>query len=159
MRIGIMSDSHDNIEAIKLAVDLLNKEGVDLTIHLGDIVSPFCFDYFSKLTSPFLGVFGNNDGEVLFLEQKSEGKLHKPPYEIELDGKEFILMHEPFGLDKLSREYDYVLYGHLHRVDLRKTDRGYIINPGELCGCLTKKRTMVILDTKKNEAVLKAVLQ
>ena len=157
MKLGIISDSHDNIEAIRYAVELFNREGVDLTIHLGDIVSPFCFDYFNKLKSPFLGVFGNNDGEVLFLQQKSEGKLHKPPYEVELDGKEFILMHEPFGLNKLAKEYDYVLYGHLHRVDLRETERGYIINPGELCGCLTKKRTAVILDTKKNRAVLKTV--
>ena len=157
MRIGIISDTHDNIEAIKLAVDLLNKENVDLAIHLGDIVSPFCFDYFNKLKSPFLGVFGNNDGEVLFLQQKSEGKLHKPPYEVELDGKEFILMHEPFGIDKIANEYDYVLYGHLHRIDIRKTKRGYIINPGELCGYITSKRTFVILNTQTNTVDLRVV--
>ncbi len=157
MKIGIISDSHDNIEAIKLAVDLLNKENVDLTIHLGDIVSPFCFDYFNKLKSPFLGVFGNNDGEVLFLEQKSEGKLYKPPYEVELDGKEFVLMHEPFGIDKIANEYDYVLYGHLHKIDIRKTKRGYIINPGELCGYITGKRTFVILSTQANAVDLRAV--
>ncbi len=157
MKIGIISDSHDNIEAIKLAVDLLNKENVDLTIHLGDIVSPFCFDYFNKLKSPFLGVFGNNDGEVLFLEQKSEGKLHKPPYEVELDGKEFVLMHEPFGIDKIANEYDYVLYGHLHKIDIRKTKRGYIINPGELCGYITGKRTFVILNTQTNTVDLRVV--
>ncbi len=157
MKIGIISDSHDNIEAIKLAVDLLNKENVDLTMHLGDIISPFCFDYFNKLKSPFLGVFGNNDGEVLFLQQKSEGKLHKPPYEVEIKGKEFILMHEPFGVDKVAKEYDYVLYGHLHKVDIRKTQRGYIINPGELCGYLTGRKTFVILDTQTNMVELKAV--
>ena len=157
MKIGIVSDSHDNIEAIKLAVGFLNKEGVDLTIHLGDIVSPFCFDHFNKLKSQFLGVFGNNDGEVLFLQQKSEGKLHKPPYEVDIEGKEFILMHEPFGVDKIANEYDYVLYGHLHKIDIRKTQRGYIINPGELCGYLTGKRTFVILNTQTNTVELKAV--
>ncbi len=157
MRIGIISDSHDNIEAIKSAVNFFNNENVELVIHLGDIVSPFCFDYFNKLNCPFLGVFGNNDGEILFLQQKSEGKLHKPPHEVELDGKEFVLLHEPFGISKLSNEYDYVLYGHLHEIDLRKTERGYIINPGELCGCLTGKKTVVILDMRKNEVTLKAV--
>ncbi len=157
MKIGIVSDSHDNIEAIKSAVDFLNKEGVDLTIHLGDIVSPFCFNYFNKLKSQFLGVFGNNDGEVLFLQQKSEGKLHKSPYEVDIEGKEFILMHEPFGIDKVANEYDYVLYGHLHKIDIRKTQRGYVINPGELCGYLTGKRTFVILNTQTNTVELKAV--
>ena len=154
MKIGIISDSHDNIDAIAKAVEILNNSNVDLTIHLGDIVSPFCFDWFKKLRSDFLGVFGNNDGEVLFLDKKSKGVLHKPPFEVEIDKKEFILMHEPFGIEKLKTQYDYVLYGHLHKVDIRKTDRGCIINPGELCGCLTKKRTMVILNTTDNQTQL-----
>ena len=154
MIIGIISDSHDNIEAIDRAVELLNSEGIQLTIHLGDIVSPFCFDYFNKLKSDFIGVFGNNDGEVLFLQQKSEGKLFKPPYEVEIDGKDFVLMHEPFGINRLANEYDYVLYGHLHRIDIRKTQRGMIINPGELCGCLSRRRTLAILDTTTNEVKL-----
>ncbi len=39
--IGILSDSHDNLDAIKKAVNLLNKKKVDLVIHAGDLISPF----------------------------------------------------------------------------------------------------------------------
>ncbi len=154
MKIGIMSDSHDNIPAIEKAVETFNAVGADFVVHLGDIVSPFCFDVFDKLKMEFIGVFGNNDGEWLYLEEKARHRLHKPPYELELDGKSFVLMHEPFGIDKLAREYDYVLYGHLHVIDIRKTDRGHIISPGELCGYLTGRRTVVILDTMLNKADL-----
>ncbi len=154
MRIGIISDTHDNIPAIRKAVELFNEREVDFVIHLGDIVAPFCFDEFDKLNMDFIGVFGNNDGEWLYLEEKAKNRLFKPPYEIELDGKSFVLMHEPFGMEKLAKEYDYCLYGHLHKIDIRKTKRGHIINPGELCGYLTGKRTLVILNTTTNEAEL-----
>ncbi len=154
MKIGIISDSHDNIPAIESAVKIFNDYPVDFVIHLGDIVSPFCFDTLDKLNMDFIGVFGNNDGEWLYLEEKARNRLHKPPYEMELEGKSFVLMHEPFGIDKLAKEYDYCLYGHLHKIDIRKTEKGHIINPGELCGYLTGKKTLVILDTKTNEAKL-----
>ncbi len=154
MKIGIVSDTHDNIPAIEAAVELFNKRCVDFVLHLGDIVSPFCFDTFNRLKMDFLGVFGNNDGEWLYLEEKAKNRLFKPPYEIELDNKSFILMHEPFGIEKLAKEYDYCLYGHLHKIDIRKTKRGHIINPGELCGYLTGKKTLAILDTIKNETEL-----
>ncbi len=154
MKIGIISDSHDNIPAIESAVKIFNDYPVDFVIHLGDIVSPFCFDTLDKLNMDFIGVFGNNDGEWLYLEEKARNRLHKPPCEIELEGKSFVLMHEPFGIDKLAKEYDYCLYGHLHKIDIRKTEKGHIINPGELCGYLTGKKTLVILDTKTNEAKL-----
>ncbi len=154
MIVGIISDTHDNIPAIESAVELCNDRDVDFVIHLGDIVSPFCFDTFDKLKMDFVGVFGNNDGEWLYLEEKARNRLYKPPYELNLDGKSFVLLHEPFGIEKLANEYDYCLYGHLHKIDIRKTKRGYIINPGELCGYLTGKRTLVMLDTTKNEAEL-----
>ncbi len=154
MNIGIISDSHDNIDALESAVEIFNNRGVDFVIHLGDIVAPFCFDVLNKLHMDFVGVFGNNDGEWLYLEERSNNKLFKPPYELELDNKSFVLMHEPFGIDRLANVYDYCLYGHLHKIDIRKTDKGYIINPGELCGYLTKKKTLVILDTAKNEVEL-----
>ncbi len=154
MIIGIISDTHDNIPAIKKSVELFNERNVDFVIHLGDIVSPFCFDVFDELQMDFIGVFGNNDGEWLYLEEKARNRLFKPPYEIELDKKSFVLMHEPFGIDKLANEYDYCLYGHLHKIDIRKTKRGYIINPGELCGYLTGKKTLAILNTDKNKVEL-----
>jgi predicted phosphodiesterase len=41
MRIGIMSDTHDNMPQIKKAVRLFNERGVVHVIHAGDFTSPF----------------------------------------------------------------------------------------------------------------------
>lgn len=61
--IGVISDTHDNIEAIRLAVELFNSKRVELVVHAGDYVAPFTYAEFKGLNSKFLGVFGNNDGE------------------------------------------------------------------------------------------------
>ena len=61
--IGIMSDTHDNLEAIRKAVEFLNAQKVSLVLHAGDYIAPFTVNEFKKLSCPFVGVFGNNDGE------------------------------------------------------------------------------------------------
>ncbi len=63
MLIGIMSDTHDNLPAIRKAVEFFNERNVDLVIHAGDYVAPFVARELKKLKAPLKGVFGNNDGE------------------------------------------------------------------------------------------------
>ena len=63
MKIGVISDTHDNIPLIKRAVGLFNRNGVGHILHAGDFVAPFSILPFNALKSPFTGVFGNNDGE------------------------------------------------------------------------------------------------
>ena len=41
MKIGVFSDSHDNVPMVKKAVELFNNEGVELVIHAGDFIAPF----------------------------------------------------------------------------------------------------------------------
>ncbi|NIO23209.1 MAG: YfcE family phosphodiesterase, partial [Candidatus Aenigmarchaeota archaeon] len=41
MKIGIMSDTHDQTRRVRKAVDIFNKEKVELVIHCGDIIAPF----------------------------------------------------------------------------------------------------------------------
>lgn len=41
MKIGIISDTHDQVEKIKKAISIFNKEKVFLVYHLGDFCSPF----------------------------------------------------------------------------------------------------------------------
>jgi len=41
MKIGIMSDSHDNMNMVAKAVELFNQRGVSRVLHAGDIIAPF----------------------------------------------------------------------------------------------------------------------
>lgn len=147
MLIGIMSDSHDNLENIKIAVDKFNKLGVELVIHLGDLCSPFSARVLQDLRSDIIGVFGNNDGEVLGINRLLKGKFYKPPHLLEIENKKFILLHEGDICKYISEDIDFVLYGHSHNALVEHKGKQMIINPGTVSGYVSGKATLAILNT------------
>ena len=149
--IGIMSDSHDNIDAIRKAVKLFNTKEVDLTIHAGDLISPFTVIEFQKLDSELIAVYGNNDGEREGLKNAyNELCILEDFKEISLEGWKFAIIHgtHPAIVDSLikSGKYDIVISGHSHKLEILN-DKTLLINPGEVCGYLSSEQTVVLLDT------------
>lgn len=151
MKLGILSDTHDNMPKIARAVALFNEAHVELVLHAGDYISAITAREFARLEALLVGVFGNNDGDRLYLTQrfKGIGTLHTDVHELTIDGIRAILMHEPKAIDALveSRMYELVVYGHTHAVDLRE-GRTVVINPGEACGWLSGRATAVVFDTE-----------
>ena len=154
MKIGIISDSHDAHENILKAVDIFNKEHVDYVLHAGDIVSPFSAGAFANLEkAKFIYVFGNCDGEKLFLSKTIKGfggEANEYAYKGEIDGRKIFMTHVPSTLDEVigSGEYDLVIYGHTHKQDIRKIGNTLVVNPGESTDWLTGKSNVVILELK-----------
>lgn len=149
MKIGIISDTHDNLDAIEKAVSIFNERGVSTVIHAGDLISPFTASRFKDLDGEFLAVFGNNDGEKDVLKERFSIADFR---EVECGGKKIAVYHgtiEAF-VDSMvkSRKYDVVVRGHSHSPQSSIEDGVLVINPGEACGYLTGKRTVCILDLK-----------
>ncbi len=156
MLLGLISDSHDNISAVKSAIGYFRERNIRVVLHLGDIISPFTLKLFRDFE--FYGIFGNNDGEKLLLKKialDNDIVLEEGPLELNLGGKNFVLMHGWGSIDRTVRlvssfaesgQYDYILYGHTHKLDVRKIDSSVIINPGESCGYLTGRKTVAVLD-------------
>ncbi|MEE8168172.1 MAG: metallophosphoesterase [Candidatus Hydrothermarchaeales archaeon] len=157
--IGIISDTHDNLEAIDKAVELLNSSKVSLVIHAGDYVAPFTVPRFGKLTSPLKGVFGNNDGEKRGLANKfSEiGVEIRDFLEFEQDGLRICVYHGTLSevVDALikSRKYDVIVSGHSHKPEVKKVGGVWSVNPGEVCGYLTGRRTLCLLKYDEPEII------
>lgn len=157
MKIGFMSDSHDNMPAIRSAVRFFRDQGVKQVVHCGDIVSPFAIPAikggeFEKCTA----VFGNNDGEWLMLSTmfRQVGEIIKPPIFIEIYGKRIAVLHEPMPMDVMdSMPVDIVAFGHTHEPVI-KPGRPMVINPGECCGYLSGRSTVIIVNTENMEAEL-----
>jgi uncharacterized protein len=63
MKIGIISDTHDDIENVRRAIGIFSKEEVLYVIHAGDYVFPGSVMEFKNLNARLIGVLGNNDGE------------------------------------------------------------------------------------------------
>ncbi|MEM1513855.1 MAG: metallophosphoesterase [Candidatus Thermoplasmatota archaeon] len=152
-KIGVISDTHDNIYAIKEAIKIFNGEKVNFVIHAGDIVSPFTANIFKGLNCKIFLIYGNNDGDKLFLKEKFSniGDINNDPFEINLKDKKVIVTHKPELVDALSYIYDIVIYGHTHKIDIRK-ENALILNPGECCGYLTGKNSVAILYPEKMDA-------
>ncbi|HID19369.1 MAG TPA: metallophosphoesterase [Methanophagales archaeon] len=159
MKLGIIADTHDDLDAIEKAVEIFNHENVEIVVHAGDFVAPFTEKPFRMLNAPLVGIFGNNDGDKLLLKEKYHekgvGELYEDPYEFELAAKKLIVTHRPKIVEALalSGVYDVVIYGHTHKAVIEKEGaKALMINPGECCGRLTRRRTVAILDLETDEA-------
>jgi len=156
MKIGIIADTHDNLPQIRKAVEIFNREKVELVLHAGDFVSPFTFLEFKNLNCPLKGVFGNNDGDKLYLQEKFTGigELYPEPYQTSLNHKNIVMLHKEELINALavSQKYEVIIYGHTHHTDLRKIRKTIIINPGECGAWLTGKSTIALLDLTNLEA-------
>ena len=64
MKIGIVSDTHNNIDLTRRAVELFREAGVGMVIHAGDITSPKILGLFEGFDCRF--VLGNGDLDVDF---------------------------------------------------------------------------------------------
>jgi putative phosphoesterase len=153
-KIGIISDTHDDMAAIRKAVDLLNEKGVTHIIHAGDIVSPFTFEVLRDLRCPFIGIFGNNDGDRVLLREKSGDSIEGQPRVVELHGKRIAVVHEPDIAESLARsgDFDVVVYGHSHTPDVRRIKGALVINPGKAARLHKGTSTLAVLDMDSLEA-------
>ena len=158
MILGIITDTHDNMNRIPDGVAVLYEHSPDLIVHAGDFISPFtarCFEPVREQGIPFLGIFGNNDGERFFLRKMYDhiGPIHEDPHPFSLGDRRILVTHKELLVDALaaSGSYDVVIYGHTHKIDVR-TDPCLIVNPGEGGGWLTGKCTLAIVDLSTLQA-------
>lgn len=147
-----MSDSHDNLEAIKKAVEFFNQEHVEAVIHAGDLISPFTAREFLKLKSPLIAIFGNNDGERDGLRKAYQNMCYLENFqEISIDNRRIAVIHgtNPALVESLfcCAEYDVIVTGHTHQYEVKK-DISLLVNPGETCGYLTGDKTVVLLEVE-----------
>jgi putative phosphoesterase len=157
MKIGLISDTHDNIQNIQNAITSFNDKHVRVVIHAGDIVSPETVEVFEGIR--LIGVLGNNDLEVRELTSafnKIGGQLKGEFCEIEQDKLIFAVYH---GTDSRRKEsfiqcgkYDVVVCGHTHRVQNKKVGKTLVINPGTANGWFFGyPATAAIFDTLTQE--------
>lgn len=155
-RIAVVSDSHDNLEAISLFIEHVKKENIEAIIHAGDIVSPFALRMFKGLK--LYAVFGNNDGEKLLLKKAADElgiTLEEQPLFVTIEPYSIAVIHGVGGLEKTQKfakalaksgDFRLVVYGHTHQIDVQHVGEALVLNPGALSGYLAGKRTYAIVD-------------
>jgi hypothetical protein len=159
MKIGIIADTHDNLPAIDKAVKRLNQEKVQLVLHLGDYVAGFAVLRFKPLEAKLIGIFGNNDGDHPLLEKRFReinAEIRGRFAEVVVEDVEIAMTHgDELELLKsliATESYDVVAQAHSHEATVYRKGKTLIINPGEVCGYLSGKSTIALLDTQNLSA-------
>src|SRR4051812_19223606 len=70
MLIGILSDTHDRLEAARAAVQRLRQRGAEYLIHCGDVGGQEVLDELAGVPTAF--VWGNNDWDRIALARYAE---------------------------------------------------------------------------------------
>ncbi len=151
MKIGIISDTHNNLAMTRRALAVFRDNGIIHTVHAGDITSPKMLGLFTEFKPRF--VLGNGDIDEEALNEEA-GKLGFGAIEascvFEADGKKIIVFHGNdvplFRQAVASGEYDYVIKGHTHLFENYMAGSTRVINPGALYGA--DEFTVAILDTE-----------
>ncbi len=162
MQIGIVSDTHDDLDAVHAAVELFESRNVDAVVHCGDFVAPFSVTPFDA-DFAFHAVRGNNDGEwnvqsavESFGTYHGEAAALSIPRDGDADGikgsdrdggnggngggndgpVDVAVTHGTSGIvvDALvdCGDYDYVLHGHTHAHGVEERAGTVRVNPGGL---------------------------
>jgi len=150
MKIGIISDTHNNIKLTEKALSIFKENNVDIVVHAGDITSRRMLSLFKDIKSKF--VLGNGDIDVEELNAESEklgfGSIEKECL-LEIDGKSVLIFHgdnvRMFRDAVASGNFDYIIKGHTHFYENYTSNKTRIINPGALYG--SDEYSIAILDT------------
>ncbi|MBR0226090.1 MAG: YfcE family phosphodiesterase [Thermoguttaceae bacterium] len=136
--LGIVSDSHDDVDSVQIAVRAFRRYGVDHIVHCGDVTTPETALYFSGFKTTF--VIGNNDNRDEIAEAAAEigAVALEQPVCLDWHGKNIFLVHGHEDGMLLaenafsSGDWDLVCFGHTHYAELRQSEKTILLNPGSL---------------------------
>ena len=154
MKIGILSDTHDNVAAIEAAMREFTARGAEFVLHCGDIQSPETVQHFAPLPTHF--VLGNCDWSPESFAPAIErvgAKLYQPYGELELAGKRIGWIHSHDAKLFMDLEYsdhfDFLFYGHTHKAEQHRRGRTLVVNPGALFR--VRQRSCVVFELPSGE--------
>jgi len=136
MRIGILSDTHNELHTTRAAVRVFESLDVDLVIHCGDIGSKDIFSLFSAWPLHF--VFGNMDDPKTLREAVCDNghTCYERFGHLKVAGRSIAFLH---GDDSAllqqtvrSGQWDVVCYGHTHVAAKFSAGPTLVVNPGAI---------------------------
>jgi putative phosphoesterase len=158
MRLGIVSNSIGNPQALARAVELLGACGVEVILHCGDVGGRGELEALAKAAEAgAVFIWGDRDRdrmESLRHAQRLKLTCYGVLGSFELEGKQIGMYHgdEPGLVRRLldEQQHDYVITGHAAQREEQRVGRTRVISPGTL-GPEGSSRTVAVLDLESDE--------
>ena len=154
MRLGILSDTHDELARTRQAVQLLRDVGAEALIHCGDLFSPPLVEALAVLPSWF--VLGNHDADMVPVLQRAAAEFGPVCLgwagTVELGGKRIAVAHGHMRYDLrwvLQGRPHYLLSGQSHIASDHREGAVRRINPGALHRA--EEYSVALLDLEADE--------
>jgi len=135
MRIGILSDTHNDADMTRKAVEIFRQRQVDLIIHAGDIGTDDIIAMFKGIDTRF--VLGNCDTDHDSIISSCRCAGLQPAArccDFQVAGKRFFVCHgdehSRYSEALESKKFDYLIIGHTHEFSSRHKGSTMVINPG-----------------------------
>ncbi len=136
-RIGIISDTHGQVEYTRSAVRMLESLTPELLIHCGDIGAAEIVRMLKPWPTHY--VFGNVDADEVMLRRAIEAcghTCHDRFGSLEVEGIRIAFLHGDDGslLERTitSGDWDLVCHGHTHRRREERLGKTLVLNPGAI---------------------------
>lgn len=160
MKIGILSDTHNNIRNLQAALEALERHEISVLIHCGDLTGVEVAFHLAGWAEQagctrLITVFGNGDiatGEMRnILQAQNPENYAGQVFTGAIDGVAIAAAHGhvPGALEELvhSGRYAYVFKGHSHRRgEETASPTTRVINPGALGGLHRESRSVCLVD-------------
>ncbi|VAY87414.1 hypothetical protein MNB_ARC-1_1220 [hydrothermal vent metagenome] len=150
IKIGILSDTHHELQGAKRVIDLFVQNGCDYILHAGDIVEKQVLDYLKDSNITYVCVLGNNDNHLI--KHMKDYNLFAEPYSLKIQDISIKIMHHPYYL--FPQDSDITIYGHTHTQICEKTSSTLFLNSGEVCARNGNFSQAMILKVKTNKYVV-----
>jgi putative phosphoesterase len=146
MKIGLVSDSHDNRGLLAAAVNDARHRGAQVILHAGDVVAPSTLSALRDVGIPVHVIHGNNAGDLVTLSQYASRagnpiQYHGQDAALTLAGRRIFVVHYPHYARAmaLTGDWDLVCYGHDHVANIEALTNmagglTLLANPGSVAG-------------------------
>lgn len=156
MKLGVMSDTHNNVNNTQQALEVMRTHGVERIIHCGDISGPKIVEMFEGWRVDFL--LGNVDYDPGALREAVSALADATighEFREEIDGVRIAATHghdEPLLRDLIhAGNHAFVFHGHSHRRRDEMVAGTRVINPGAVGGMRPQTRSVCVIDLETRE--------
>ncbi len=139
MLLGVISDTHGQLETTVAAVHIMKERGIQQVIHCGDVGGAAVVGLFQPFVAHF--VAGNCDSTLkLQMAVEAAGQtFHGRVGRLHLQGRKIAFLHgdSHLAFERLLAEdqWNLIAHGHTHVPQCRTLGQTLILNPGAFSRC------------------------